>query len=147
MSKLDKPRVDFYKLNSQSTMALNRFCCQLADKVVKLGHSVYVRTQSEDESRMLDDLMWTFSDNSFLPHAIQHQNNDPDAPVTIGHEANHESAYLLINLSDDVPSNTGSFERIAEIINDAPQLVNQGRARYAAYKQEDYPLQYHEINI
>ena len=145
MSITAKPRVDFYKLNSQSTLALNRFCCQLADKVVKLGHSVFVRTQSEDESRMLDDLMWTFSDSSFLPHAIQQHGHGVDAPVTIGHEANHEPAYLLINLSGDVPANINSFERIAEIINDAPQLVNQGRARYAAYKQQDYPLHYHEI--
>ncbi len=145
MTQETKPRIDFYKLNSQNRTRINRFCCQLADKVVKMGNPVFVRTKDEAESRLLDDIMWTFSDSSFVPHAIQDDAEDTDTPVIIGHNASASKGFLLINLSDGFPENTMNYQRVAEIISDAPENLQQGRARYSAYKREAYPLHYHEI--
>ena len=145
MTKENKPRIDFYKLNSQNRTRINRFCCQLADKVVKMGNPVFVRTKNEAESHLLDDVMWTFSDSSFLPHAIQGDCEDTDAPVIIGHSASASKAYLLINLSDEFPENALNYDRVAEIISDVPENLQKGRARYSAYKRDAYPLHYHEI--
>jgi DNA polymerase-3 subunit chi len=145
MTQESKPRIDFYKLNSESRSRINRFCCQLADKVVKMGNPVFVRTRDEAESLLLDDMMWTFSDSSFVPHAIQGDTADADAAVIIGHSASASKAYLLINLSDDIPENMLNFERVAEIISDAPENLQKGRARYSTYKKDAYPLHYHEI--
>ncbi|MGB5279272.1 MAG: DNA polymerase III subunit chi [Gammaproteobacteria bacterium] len=145
MSSKQKPRIDFYKLNSQDRTSIIRFCCQLADKVVKMGNPVFVKTKDPTESRVMDDLMWAYSDSSFLPHAILDDAADGDVPVTIGHNAYQYRAYLLINLSEELPDNIQNFERIAEVINEAPQTLQLGRKRYAAYKQGDYALHYHEI--
>jgi len=145
MPQENKPRIDFYKLNSQNRNRIDRFCCQLADKVVKMGNPVFVRTKNEAESHLLDDVMWTFSDSSFLPHAIQGDTEDTDAPVIIGHSASASKAYLLINLSDEFPENALNYERVAEIISDVPENLQKGRARYSAYKRDAYPLHYHEI--
>ncbi len=145
MDREDKPRIDFYKLNGQNRTSISRFCCQLADKVVKMGNHVFVKTKDETETRLIDDIMWTFSDSSFLPHAVQGITEDADAPVVIGHTAAATTAYLLINLSDELPEDRDNYERIAEIINDSPQTLQQGRARYASYKKQAYPLYYHEI--
>ena len=145
MTQESKPRIDFYKLNSQNRTAINRFCCQLADKVVKMGNPVFVRTKDETETRIMDDIMWTFSDSSFLPHAIQDDAEDTDTPVIIGHNASALKGFLLINLSDEFPENTLNYERVAEIISDAPENLLKGRARYSAYKRDAYPLHYHEI--
>jgi len=145
MSQENKPRIDFYKLNSQNRTGINRFCCQLADKVVKMGIPVFVKTRDEAETRLMDDIMWTFNDTSFLAHAIQGDTSDSDAPVIIGHRTSAANAFLLINLGDELPENIQCYERIAEIINDAPENLKQGRARYSAYKKEAYPLHYHEI--
>lgn len=145
MNQESKPRIDFYKLNSQNRTSINRFCCQLADKVVKMGKPVFVMTRDETESHLLDDIMWTFSDSSFVPHAIQGDTDDSDAAVIIGHSASASGGYLLINLSDEIPENTLNYERVAEIINDSPENLQHGRARYSAYKKNAYPLHYHEI--
>jgi DNA polymerase-3 subunit chi len=110
-----------------------------------MGNPVFVKTKDETETRLLDDIMWTFSDSSFLPHAVQGTTEDADAPVVIGHTASATTAYLLINLSDELPEDRDNYERIAEIINDSPQTLQQGRARYATYKKQAYPLYYHEI--
>jgi len=145
MTQKSKPRIDFYKLNSQNRTRINKFCCQLADKALKMGSPVFVRTRDETESHVLDDIMWTFSDSSFVPHTIQGDTEDSDAAVIIGHSASTSKAYLLINLSDELPENTLNYERVAEIISDAPENLQNGRARYAAYKRDAYPLHYHEI--
>ena len=145
MSPNSKPRIDFYKLNSQNSTSIARFCCQLAEKVVKMGHSVFVRTQDERDTRLLDDMMWTFSDSSFLPHARLGDTTDQDAEVIIGHSTASSPGYLLINLSDERPENIDSYERVAEIINEAPDNLQKGRKRYAGYKQDAYTLHYHEI--
>ena len=145
MSPKTKPRVDFYKLNSQNRTSISRFCCQLADKVVKMGNPVFVKTRDEAETRLMDELMWTFNDSSFLPHAILGDREDSEVPVVIGHRAPDAGAYLLINLGDERPANAQNYQRIAEIINDAPETLQQGRVRYSAYKQDAYPLHFHEI--
>jgi DNA polymerase-3 subunit chi len=145
MSPKVKPRVDFYKLSSQNRTSINRFCCQLADKVVKMGNPVFVKTRDEAETRVMDELMWTFNDSSFLPHAVRGDREDSSVPVIIDHRAAEAGAYLLINLSEEIPTNAQNYQRIAEIINDAPETLHQGRVRYSAYKQYDYPLHFHEI--
>ena len=104
MSEQHRPRIDFYKLHSQNSSSIDRFCCQLSDKVVKLGHSVFVSTENERHTQLLDDMMWTFSDSSFLPHARQDDNADRDTPVIIGHREPASPGYLLITSAADYPS-------------------------------------------
>ena len=146
MSQDSKPRIDFYKLHSQSRSGIERFCCQLADKVVKMGKPVFVLTNDAAQSRQLDDVMWTYNDSSFVPHDIQGSDDDADTPVIIGHDVSKRSRYLLINLTDRMPVMLDRFERVAEIINDEPAVLHQGRQRYSNYRNDAYPLHYHEIN-
>jgi DNA polymerase-3 subunit chi len=146
MSQDSKPRIDFYKLRSQSRSGIERFCCQLAEKVVKTGKSVFVLTDDAAQSRQLDDMMWIFKDSSFVPHVIQGSADDADTPVIISHDAHAGGGYLLINLTDQVPARLDEYERIAEIINDEPSVLHQGRQRYSNYRNHAYPLHYHEIN-
>ncbi len=140
-----KPRIDFYKLSSRNRTGINRFCCQLTEKVVNMGHSVFIRTRDERETQLLDDMLWTYSDSSFLPHARLGDNADQEAAVIIGHSASPSPGYLLINLSGERPENIREYERVAEIIDDSPENLQNGRIRYADYRKEAYTLHYHEI--
>ena len=140
-----KPRIDFYKLNGQNRTSINRFCCQLTDKVVKMGHSVFIRTKDAGETQRLDDMLWTYSDSSFLPHAIQGNEADDGIPVVIGHTDSASTDYLLINMSDNIPENLDHYQRVAEIIDDTPDTLHKGRARYSSYRKDEYTLHYHEI--
>lgn len=145
MSQQKRPRVDFYKLNSNNRTSINRFCCQLADKVFRIGVPIFVKTKDPAETRLLDELMWTFKDNSFLPHSVLGEEADTQAPIFIGHHLPDSPFYLLINLGDDLPGNIERYQRIAEIINTAPQTLQHGRVRYSAYKKAECSLHFHEI--
>ena len=139
-------RVDFYLLAGDNINHLRVFCCRLAEKAWKLGHRVWIRTGDEHETRQLDDLLWTFSDSSFLPHACADDDQAQHSPVIIGTQPPASTFDLLINLASDVPVQAAQAARIAEILNDDSELKQQGRARYAYYDKNNYTLQHHTIN-
>jgi len=107
-------QVDFYLLKDDSVQNRVRFACRLADKAYRLGNRVFIHTESAEQTRLLDDLLWTFQQNSFVPHAIYQaeQNNPP--PVLLAHNAEPDaSSHVLINLAAEVPLFFSRFERVA----------------------------------
>jgi DNA polymerase III subunit chi len=139
------PRVDFYHLRKGEIDQLLRFSCRLAEKAWKNGHRVFVYTEDENTTRRLDDLMWSYSDSSFLPHCRQGDADEADSAVLVGDRLTDAGHDLLINLSGRMPPLPGAFRRIAEIIDETPATLESGRQRYATYKQCELPVNYHEI--
>ena len=147
---MSRPQVSFYHLGSDQPQDIARFCCRLADKAWQLGHSVAILTRDGHQSRMLDDLLWTFRDEGFLPHALAEDDPEHSAPVRIAERLDGlGNADLLINLcpaiSDELEAHEPRFSRIAEIIDENPQTKQQGRIRYSYYDKKNYPLEYHDI--
>ena len=145
MTATNTPRVDFYHLRQCGIDQLLRFSCRLAEKAWKTGHRVFLYTEDESTARRLDDLMWSYSDSSFLPHCRQGDADEAGCAVLVGHQLTDATHDLLINLSGRMPSQPGVFQRIAEIIDETPATLERGRQRYADYKQRELPLHYHEI--
>ena len=139
-------QVDFYLLQDDSAQNRVGFACRLADKAYRLGNRVFIHTESAEQTRRLDDLLWTFQQNSFVPHAIYQaaQNNPP--PVLLAHNGEPDASnQVLINLAAEVPLFFSRFERVAELVNQAAGIGLQGRSRYSFYKERGYPLRTHEI--
>ncbi len=63
-------QVDFYLLGAADRRARLTTACRLAEKACDQGLRVAVRTASPSETAELDELMWTYSDRSFVPHAV-----------------------------------------------------------------------------
>ena len=137
-------QVDFYILDESAPRSRLMFACKLADKVVGMGHKVFVQVPDEGSARELDDLMWTYHDRSFLPHCLAGQ--DPEAAVHIGHGSEPgEGFHLLINLASDVPGFFARFERVAEVVDGDATHKAQGRERFRFYKDRGYPLETHKL--
>ncbi len=137
--------VDFYVLADGAQKSRLRFACRLADKVFRLGQRVFIHTASAEQTRELDTLLWTFQQNSFVPHSIVQDAGDIPPPVLLGHDAEPEASQVLINLASDVPLFFSRFERVAELVNTDNSVRQQGRSRYSFYKERGYPLRTHEI--
>ena len=145
------PRVDFYHLQSDSVQQLRLFGCRLADKAWQLGHTVLIYTTDEQESRQLDELLWSFRDDSFVPHGLASETQQDIPAVLISHQLPVQTNRdLLINISTRLPAENETAElgceRIAEIINQDANVKQQGRSRYSYYDKNKYTLEYHEIN-
>ncbi len=144
-------RVDFYILADASPQARELFACRVVEKAYNLGHGVYLHTAGTQQAEKLDRLLWTFKQNSFVPHAIDGRSPDPDAPVLIGYnnqlsdEHHAQQRQVLVNLAPDVPLFFSSFERVAEIIDQNEEHKISGRARYRFYRDRGYSLENHNI--
>ncbi len=139
-------RVDFYILKEADEKARPLFACKLADKVYHLGQRVFIHTASDAQSRMLDDLLWTFKQNSFLPHNLYEAGQADPPPILVGHDSEpDQNTDVLINLAPDVPLFFSRFERVAEVIDGNDTRKTEGRERYRFYRERGYELQSHNL--
>ena len=128
------PQIDFYLLSETDARAAQRTACRLAEKAYEQGLRVQLRTADTATTAQLDELLWTFSDRSFVPHCIWP--GDPElvkeTPVLISSSAGPETHRgVLINLSASVPDDGRAFERVLEIVaaDDAAKRLARGRWR------------------
>ena len=138
-------RIDFYVLSASDDKSRWQFACRLAEKAVSRGNKVLIATQDEAASRAVDELLWTQRPESFVPHHIVGQNTDgqstdaPTAkpPVVITHDLDDIDHHdVLVNIR---------FDRLAEIVIQQPEVLENTRQSYAFYKQRGYPVQTHKL--
>ncbi|MEJ2629767.1 MAG: DNA polymerase III subunit chi [Acidihalobacter sp.] len=137
-------RVDFYLLPSTDETARLRVVCRLAVKIFGLGQQLHIHTADAQQAQKLDRLLWTFQDTSFLPHSLV--GSESATPITIGYDnAPATDGDVLINLAPDTPHFFSRFERVAEVVDEQPDVRVAGRTRYRFYRDRGYALQHHQL--
>jgi len=139
-------RVDFYLLDDPSERARDLAVCRLAQKAFSLGHRVFILAGDRSEAGRLDDLLWTFSAGSFIPHGLHSESEGTsEVPVLIGVEPPGEFADVLISLAPAVPDCFSRFGRVAEVVGGDDQAKAVARDRFRFYRDRGYPLQAHNL--
>ena len=140
------PKVDFYILPNDNPNGRLMLACRLAEKAYGLGHRIYIHTDSDDQARQLDDLLWTFRDGSFIPHALCPIAADDISPVLIGTGAQIDvEADILINLGVTFPPSLERFARVAELVNQEPDILHASRQRFRAYQHQGINPDTHKL--
>jgi DNA polymerase-3 subunit chi len=139
-------RVDFYILADATTESRLRFACRLTEKAYLLKNRTYAHVPTAAQARQLDELLWTFRDGSFIPHAIANHDDMLETPVLIGAAADYSHAgEFLINLTDTIPNFFDHFARVAEIVDASDAGRQAGRERYSIYRDNGYSPNTHNI--
>ena len=142
-------QVDFYILGADSAEARLSTACRITEKALKRQQHIYVHAQSEEQASKLNDLLWTFSQGSFIPHRLLYNDNklDTTEPVLVGcsGDPSSDNWQLIINLADVVPKFFSRYERIIEIVDANPERRIQGRERYRFYSERGYALNTHNL--
>ncbi len=144
-------KVDFYILTGNSG-SREQTVCRIAEKAYRLGHGVYIHTSHQSQTKRLDELLWTFKKNSFVPHDIEAESPDPETPVLISHQSKLTDStqghrrQVLINLAQEIPMFFSSFERVAEVIGQDNENKASGRQRYKFYRDRGYSLDTHTLS-
>ena len=149
-----RPRVDFYILGSADAGSRLRFACRLTEKIWKLGHRVYIHAGDHQTANAMDSLLWTFKQDSFVPHAIADGRPEQEEPILIGRgeappgnspvrdDPTHD---VLLTLAPTAPVWFASFARVAELIPADQAGRAAGRTRYKFYRDEGCEVQTHEL--
>lgn len=140
-------QVDFYNLPTSSIEDCLLFSCRLTNKAWSQQHNIYIHCQDDAQRQQLNQLLWQFRADSFIPHDLYEEN--ASSPIILGLEEldYHTINYpLLINLSFTVPKHHEQFKRIAEFVIDDPILKEKARTNYRFYNTAQYNIQYHNLN-
>ena len=140
----EKTKVDFYILPSADPAARLDFACKLTDKAWRLGHRVYLHCTDTAQRQALDERLWRFKGESFVPHS--HVEDEPDGVIVMGiadAPASHQD--LMINLDLKVPEFFKRFARVAEVVVEDPAVRQTARESFRFYREQGYPLQDHKL--
>lgn len=138
--------IDFYILPDTSAEARWQFACRLIEKAHALGRQLLVAVDSPADARHLDELLWRFKPESFVPHRLLDSSDMPAAPVEITPDDNCGQHHdVLINLSSRVPEHFSRFERLSEVVIQDCEVLKTTREHFSFYKTRGYPIQHRKI--
>jgi len=131
-------RIDFHS-NVPNKLA---YACRLVRKARSADCKIVLLGRDRSELNQLDQLLWTFSEQDFLPHVHAPDPLAAPTPVilTDSDDVTLPHHHILINLSGTTPANFARFERMFEIISSDDGDKAAGRDRYRFYKERGYPL-------
>jgi DNA polymerase-3 subunit chi len=138
------PRVTFYVLAGADDDGRRAYACRLVEKAYLHDHRVVVRLDTPEEAARFDELLWRFSDRSFVPH--ERAGASCDAPVIVLAEGEPPpAADLLVNLGRGVPDWYASFPRVAEVIGAGEDSRREGRDRFRMYRERGLEPETHNL--
>lgn len=140
------PKIDFYLIPSPSEQERLVFACRLIERAYKQQHRVYIHTENQSIAHQLDERLWTYREDSFLPHNLYGEGPESAPPIQIGYNAvPNEQRDILINLSSAVPAFYTQFSRILELILNSPAAQASGRERYKSYRAASCEITTHKL--
>ena len=121
----------FYHLEPQP---LEKVMTQLLEKSLERGWRAVIETGSPERAEALDRSLWTYRDDSFLPHGVAGGEFDADQPVLITTDsANPNGANVRFFVDRAVPSSAAGYERIVYLFSGHdPDAVSEARIAWKA---------------
>jgi DNA polymerase-3 subunit chi len=104
----------FYHLERRS---LEDVLPGLVEKSLQRGWRALIKTDSSERSDALDTLLWTYDDQSFLPHAQLGDGAAGGQPVLITVEdGNPNAAQIVFYVGGALPSDWGALSDLARVV-------------------------------
>lgn len=139
------PRADFYLISRprfrDDPLLL---VCELAKRALEAGESTLILARSVEQAEALDEKLWAFDENAFVPHQIAGDDDDAITPVLIVPPgARTADRTLVINLREDCAG--GAFARVLEVIPADDAQRAGSRERWKAYKAAGLEVVKHDM--
>ncbi len=132
----------FYHLQNQSLEAV---LPTLLQKTLERGWRAVVQVATEERMSALDDHLWTFTDESFLPHGTDREAHAADQPVLITlTDANPNGAAIrFLAEGADLPQDLSAYQRIAILFDGTDvQALALARDQWRKVKADGHEATY-----
>jgi DNA polymerase-3 subunit chi len=132
----------FYHLQNQP---LERVLPTLLEKSLERGWRVVVQAASEERVEALDAHLWTFRDDSFLPHSTWRDADAREQPILITINDDNPTGAGVRFLLDGaaVPSDADTYERVVLLFDGGDtDAVEAARARWSEAKANGFDVTY-----
>jgi DNA polymerase-3 subunit chi len=132
----------FYHLHRQP---LERVLPSLLERSLERGWRVVVQAASDERVEALDAHLWTYRDDSFLPHGTAREAEAPAQPVlitTAEHNPNGANVRFLVD-GAAVPADAAAYDRIVLIFDgEDEEAVAVARRHWGDAKANGFEVTY-----
>ncbi|MBU2955180.1 DNA polymerase III subunit chi [Marinobacter sp. F3R08] len=122
----------FHILAQNTSAARNLHAAKLVDKAWQQGDRVCVVCDTMQHAEELDDLLWSFRPDAFIPHSLvpDSETTCPDPVGILLCPPVPEDWDTVIILSATLPANADRFKRLALVAQNDPDVLNQARSHF-----------------
>lgn len=117
---------------------------ELLEKIVERDMRAIVMATTQERVRQLNDLLWTYRREGFLPHGAADDGPAEEQPIflTMDEEIpNNASVLLLVDGAD--PTHCESFDRVLDLFDgNDPVALDAARNRWRRRKGDGYTVTY-----
>jgi DNA polymerase-3 subunit chi len=139
------PRADFYLI------ARPRFrdhplllVCELARKAYETGSHALILARDMEQAESIDDALWAFDPDAYVPHQIAGGEDDDETPVLIAApDSDAAGRTLIINLRDAAVALP--CERVLEVVPADESAREPLRLRWKEYQARGFQLNKHDM--
>lgn len=133
--------IQFYHLLSTSR---ERAVPKLMEKALQSGQRVVMLMDNDTALKSMSDALWTNNPAGFLPHGTAREAHSQDQPILLSlTDSNPNQAQILCILDGSMPESVGSYAKVLDVFDGTnDEAVTSARARWAAYKERGFALQY-----
>ena len=108
----------FYNLNFATEQERDFFLCELVEKLYLEEKTVLVWCESREQAERLDEALWQFKEETFIPHNLEGEGPTPLPPVHLVYNALPKSRFThLLNLTTKLPNTPKQFQELMMIGN------------------------------
>jgi DNA polymerase-3 subunit chi len=132
----------FYHLQD---MTLENVLPPLLEKSLERGWRVVVQSTSEERADALDAHLWTYRDDSFLPHATWRVGDAPEQPIVlIAGEGNPNGAHVRFLVDNaGLPPDCDAYQRLVLVFNgDDGDALAAARSAWTDCKTRGFDVTY-----
>lgn len=133
--------IRFYHLQTRS---IDQALPDIVQKALSAGHRILIRTTTEDEAERLNQHLWAWRAESFIPHGSKKDGNANRQPVwlTAGNDNPNEAKVLILTAGQDAPD-AADFTLCCDMFDGRDETqVAAARKRWKIYKEAGHTMTY-----
>ena len=135
----------FYSIEEQSKVTgvaeqqlhLHYACLQAA-YFYRQNQRVFIYTQDQESAHIIDEMLWAFDPDSFVPHNLIGEGPKQGAAVEISWQQPTNRRAVLINLTSEVPNFANQFSHLIDFVPADETLKEQARNRFRTCRQWNF---------
>lgn len=131
-------RIDFYHLQKTP---LESVLPKLCEKAFLSGKKIKVLLGNEERIEFVNTLLWTYSDESFLPHGSKKDGFIEEQPIFISSDNKNENNASILILADNAYPDLSFIKEFERVLN-----IFDGCDDVALYNARDYWKQIKNLN-
>jgi len=137
----------FHILAQSTPAARNLHAAKLVDKAWQQGDRVCILCDTREHAEELDELLWNFTPDAFIPHSIATDPGTPcDDPVGILLYPPAAADWdTVIVLSSTLPDDADQYRRLALVAHNDDAVLNQARGHYKQLRALGIEARVHDM--